>query len=379
MNSEVLIIGGGVIGLSIARELKARGVGRLTILDRGSLGAEASWAAAGMLAPNVEVASDPAFHRLCVESLELYPDFCRSLTEDTGIDPELDTSGTLFLAFNDEDVEQLDMRARQLDRGVRDVERLSAARVRDLEPSISDEVREGLLFPNDWQVENRMLLLALRRSSELNGTRVLENQDVSEILTDGDRAIGVRTAGGDHRADAIVLATGAWTSLIKLGDAAVPLDVKPIRGQMVCFGTGSRRLRRVVFSPRGYVTPRADGRVLVGATVEDSGFDKSVDDRATVSLASAGVEIAPMLADHSLIDTWAGLRPYAANGVPILGDVPGWNGLFIATGHYRNGILLAPVTAKILAGRIIDGTESDYLRLFGAPRHESTAARTAIR
>ena len=378
MRSEVLIVGGGVIGLSIARELHTRGVRSISVVDRGRLGREASWAAAGMLAPNVEVDSDDLFHRLCAESHDLYPEFCRGLLEETGIDPELDTSGTLFVAFTDADVEELDQRYRRLDKKTSAVERLSASSISELEPFVSDKVREGLLFPNDWQVENRKLLSALQRSAELNGIRLVENAEVIELLTDGSRVTGARTSNQDLPASAVVLATGAWTSFIKLGDTSVPVEVKPIRGQMLCFDATRRRLSRVIFSQRGYVTPRTDGRVLVGATVEDAGFDKAVTEGATEMLVAAGLEIAPGLEEFPIKETWTGLRPFAADGLPVMGEIPGSENLFVATAHYRNGILLAPKTAEIMADRIADGVDSEFFSSFGSERFTRKMATSPL-
>jgi glycine oxidase len=368
MSSEILIAGGGVIGLAIARELHKRGVQNITIVDRGPVGAEASWAAAGMLAPNIEAPKENAFHRFCTEALEIYPEFAAELLDETGIDIELDRSGTLCIGFGETDDAELEEHAA---RGFR---KLSAAEVREIEPSISDDVTSGVLFPDDCQIENRKLLKALRASIEKRGIRIHEDTEILGLLTEGSKVTGARTADGDLYADVTVLATGAWTSLIKIGDTKFPVTVSPIRGQMISFETSGRSISRVVSSPRGYLVPRADGRVLVGATVEDVGFDKTTTDEALVSLKEAAVEIAPELARFEITEHWAGLRPYAADGFPVLGELPGFDTAFVATAHYRNGILLAPITAEIMAERIFSGGESPYLRLFGINRIDSMRA-----
>src|SRR5688572_1780477 len=207
MNTEVLIIGGGVIGLTIARELRKKGVGRIAVVDRGPLGSEASWAAAGMLAPNIEVDHVDFFHRFCTESLGLYPGFAESLKEETGIDIELDRSGTLYIAFTEPDVVELRARWERQKRADLEIEHLSAAEITSVEPLISRDVREGLVFPNDWQVENRKLLVALRKSCEITDVEILEQTDVVELLTDGRRVIGVRTSARDIYSETTVLAT----------------------------------------------------------------------------------------------------------------------------------------------------------------------------
>jgi glycine oxidase len=376
MNSEVLIIGGGVIGLSIARELHKRVAGRITIVDRGTIGGEASYAAAGMLAPNIETDTSEDFHRFGTESLNLYPDFAAQLLAETGVDIELDRSGTLCLAFDENEAAELtETFRRQKVRNV-PVEYLSGDAVRGLEPLVSKSAQAALLYSADWQVENRKLLSALRTFAERNGIRIVENVTVSELLADGSRVLGVKTAAGDMLADTTILATGAWTSLIKIGDASMPGSVKPIRGQMISFESGARQIGRVIYSPRGYLVPRADGRVLVGATVEDVGFDKSVTIEGIDSLRLAAAEIVPRLGDLEIGEKWAGLRPFAADGLPVLGEIPGYENAFVATAHFRNGILLAPKTAEIICDRILSNAASSYLELYGVGRFLSAANAT---
>jgi glycine oxidase len=377
MNSEVLIIGGGVIGLTIARELHKKGAGRITIIDRGPIGSEASWAAAGMLAPNIETDTSDDFHRFGTESLELYPDLSASLLEETGVDVELDRSGTLCLAFNEAERAELDETYQQQNLRSVPVVRLSADDVRYLEPSVSSAASGGLFYPSDWQIENRKLLAALKKFAESNGIRIVENTEVSELMTDGRRIVGARTAAGEMKAHVTVLATGAWTSLIKIGDAFLPVSVQPIRGQMISFSTGKRLVRRVVYSHRGYIVPRADGRVLVGATVEDVGFAKSTTAEGVASLKDAAEEIAPCLQDFEITERWAGLRPFVADGLPVLGEIPAFENIFIATAHYRNGILLAPKTAQLIAERIVDGVNSKVLELYGVGRFAAAANANA--
>ena len=376
MNSEVLIIGGGVIGLSIARDLHKRGSGRITIVDRGTLGREASWAAAGMLAPNIETDTSDDFHRFGIESLGLYPRFASELLEETGIDIELDRSGTLCLAFDESEAAELRaVYERQRQRNV-EVEHLTGAAIRELEPSVSPLVCRALVYPDDWQVENRKLVGALRTFSEINGIQIIEGVEVSELVAEGGRILGARTSAGDISAGVTIIATGAWTSLIKIGGLALPISVRPIRGQMISLNSGSRKIRRVIYSPRGYVVPRADGRVLVGATVEDVGFEKNTTRDGIGSLKDAGAEIIPLLKGSAVAEEWAGLRPFASDGLPIIGDLPGYENAFVATAHYRNGILLAPKTAGIISDRIVHGRTSRYLDLYGTARFSPAASVT---
>lgn len=378
MDCEVLVIGGGVIGLSIARELRKRGAGKIKVIDRGSLGAESSWAAAGMLAPNIETDETEGFHRFGMESLDTYPAFAKSLLEETGIDIELDRTGTLCLAFNDAEVAALQKTFEQQKKRNVEIAWLDTDDLRELEPTISSDAVAGLRYANDWQVENRKLIEALRKFAELNDISIVENVEVTELIKDGSGVTGVRTAADDIRSEWTVVATGAWTSLIKIAGASFPVRVKPIRGQMISFESTARPLRHVVYSRRGYVVPRADGRVLVGATVEDIGFDKRTTSEAIESLRTAAVEISPRFAELEIAESWAGLRPFAADGLPVIGDVPGCTNALVATAHYRNGILLAPKTAELIAAKIIDDRDSEYFEMFGADRFEVAANANSI-
>lgn len=368
MNYDVLVIGGGVIGLSIARELSRHKAGRIAVIERGIVGREASYAAAGMLAPNAENETVDGFYRLCDDSRQMFPDFAATLLDETGIDIELDRSGTLYAGFTEADSEHLNSRyIRQVDAGI-PVERLSAADTTKAEPNISPTVRESLFFANDWQVENRRLLTALEASVRGANIDILETTAVDSLIIEQGRVTGVVSNGSLISAARIVLATGAWTSLIKIDGVPVPIEVKPIRGQMIGFSPADRIFRHVIYSPRGYLVPRADGRILIGATVEDVGFDHDTTDDALKQLRTAGEEIAPGLAASNLAESWAGLRPYAADGLPILGPLAGIEGLTIATAHYRNGILLAPITARLIVERIVKGSNSEFFDLYGSQR-----------
>ncbi len=378
MNSDVLIIGGGVIGLSIARELHKKGVRKITLLEKGVVGQESSWAAAGMLGPQAEANEGGAFFDMMLESRDLYPAFAAELLDETGIDIELDRAGTMYLAFTDEDAHELRERFEWQRQVGLAVEYLSAEEARKAEPFVSTDVREALLFPHDWQVENRKLLDALRRYAEISGIEIRENTEVERLVIDGGRITGGETAEGKFLADKTVLATGAWTSLIKLGIADSPIKIEPVRGQIVAFRTAQRMFQHVIYSRRGYIVPRADGRILAGSTSENVGFDKSVTESAATRLREIAFEIAPSISGLPIADQWAGLRPFAADGLPILGEISGFRGLFVATAHYRNGILLAPLTARIVADRIADGTESRYFTDFGPGRFSLRRVSVAI-
>lgn len=373
MNSGVLVIGGGVVGLSIARQLKKKGIGKITILERGEIGREASFAAAGMLAPHAETDKFDDFYYLCNESNQLYPQFAAELFAETGVDIELERSGTFYLAFNDQDSLEIRRRFEWQKKAGLKIEYLAAAEIRRAEPFVSPDVREGLFFPNDWQVENRKLIAALQKFAALNEIEIITNTEVSDLLTENGKIVGAETKEEKFFAEKVVLTTGAWTSFIKIPDFVLPRIV-PIRGQLLSFRTVKRLFFHVIYSPRGYIVPRLDGKILAGATVENVGFDKQTTDGGINFIKENAVEIAPNLSNLEISETWAGLRPFATDGLPILGSFPQVENLFIATGHYRNGILLAPLTGELMAEKIINNSSSSstskYLDVFSPQRFE---------
>lgn len=376
-NSDILIVGGGIIGLTLARELRKSGAGKIIILERGAAtGRESSYAAAGMLAPHAECVRADDFFYFCTESNKLYPKFAEELFGETGVDIELDRSGTLYLAFTENDSREIGKRFEWQKKSKFPIEYLTANDVRKTEPFVSPDVREGLFFSDDWQVENRKLLDALEKFAEFNDIEIITNSEVKRLLIESGKIVGAQTDAEKFFAPVVVLATGAWTSFVKAGgenNLALP-TVKPIRGQMISFRTAKRLFERVIYTPRGYIVPRADGRILSGATVEDVGFDKNLTETGVEFLRQNAFEISPSLANLEIAEKWAGLRPFAADGLPILGALPDAENLFAATAHYRNGILLAPLTAKILSDKILNDADSKYLEVFGARRFQ--AAKT---
>ena len=351
--SEVLIIGGGVIGLSTARELRKRGVGSISIVERGKVGREASWAAAGMLSPDIEADPNGHFYRLCRRSLSMYPQFADELFAETGVDIELDRAGTLAVGFeNSDDLESIYREQRMAGVNVRS---LTTRDVLELEPNLSDRVTSALFYVDNWQVENRKLLKALNTFCMRHEIGIKEDSTVERLLIENGKVVGVETGSGRVTAEHVVLATGAWTSLIKIGDSGMPFEIKPVLGQMICFAPNENLLHCVIHSQRGYLVPKQDGRILAGSTSEDRGFEKGVTDEVVMQLHDMAAEIVPALADESMVDSWSGLRPCSSDQLPVIGNIAGISNLTIATGHYRNGILLAPGTAQIVADHLTEG------------------------
>ncbi|HEV2704838.1 MAG TPA: glycine oxidase ThiO [Pyrinomonadaceae bacterium] len=378
--ADVVVVGGGVVGLSVARALARRGLS-VALIERGEVGREASHAAGGMLAPQSEADRDDAFFRLQCAGRDLYPAFAESLLAETGHDIELERTGTLYLAFTDEDEAELERRYTWQRGAGLPVERLTPSEALTLEPTLSTRLRFALRFPLDWQVENRRLVRALSAAARVRGVRIYEGTEVTALRVERGRVVGVELAGGTHvGAGCVVVAAGAWSSRLSMSEQQSSQEthprIEPVRGQMLCFAPhaphGSpTRGRHVVYTRRGYVVPRLDGRILAGSTTERVGFNKLVTAGGVRDVLAHALEISPALAALELSETWAGLRPCAEDEWPVIGASGEVEGLYYATGHYRNGILLAPLTGELLAALIVEGARPADAATFSA--HELDA------
>lgn len=336
---DILIVGGGIIGCALGFRLAQEKL-RVTVLDRSEPGQEASWAAAGMLAPTSEHHAVGALAELCRASARLYPEWLSRLgVGEVGYREE----GTLQIAFSEEE-------ARALDR--LPGERLPAEELRWREPALSERALAGVYLPDDRQVDNRRLLAALVEACRRRGVRFEAGPEVRCVRVEGGRATGVRLADGSERAaGTVVNAAGCWAG--SLGEPASRYaPVRPVRGQMMTLAAEAALLRHVVRSARGYLVPRSDGRILLGSTMEDAGYDKSLTPAGLQGILAAAMEIAPAVASLPFAGAWAGLRPDTPDHRPILGAT-GIENYFVATGHFRNGVLLAPITAELLADVIL--------------------------
>ena len=373
--ADVVIVGGGVIGLSIARQLALRGLRRVTVIERGVFGKEASWAAGGILAPQVEADRPDAFFELARASRDLYPAFARALQDETGIDVHLDQTGTLYVGFTVDDEREMRRRFDWQTRAGLCVEWLSGEDARRLEPNLSAHVRCALRFPDDWQVDNRKLIQALVVSNEKLGVQLITNCEIRSVRIENGRVTGIESETTSIAAATVVIAAGAWISEIKTSEPnSSTVQIEPVRGQMLCFQTEPVFARHVIYSSRGYLVPRRDGRLLAGSTSERVGFDKRVTEEGAVSIKSMAFEIAPGLESAAIVDSWAGFRPHAPDDLPVLGPASDIDGLFYATGHYRNGILLAPITAEIIAEAVANRKGSRLPESFSPNRFRLAAA-----
>ncbi|MEN3332030.1 MAG: glycine oxidase [Blastocatellia bacterium] len=358
---DVIIVGGGVIGCSIALRLARAGL-KVAIIERGRTGCEASRAAAGMLSPQAEASEPGAFLDLCLRSRALYREFAELLKDLSGIDIEYRDEGTLCLALEGEDSNQIARWASWQKTAALPLEELTASDIAALEPAVTKAAARGVFVPGDHQVENRRLLDALDAAIRQAGVEVIEGAEVAALLIERQRAVGIICNDARMRAGAVVVAAGSWSSRL-LQPVGLGVRVTPVRGQILAVRGAATHLSHVLHSSRAYLVPRTDGRVVIGATVEYVGFYKAVTASGIRGLLDAAIEIVPALADAEIVETWAGFRPDTEDHLPVIGPCEIAN-LFLATGHFRNGILLAPITAELLAQCVIQQTVPDALRPF---------------
>lgn len=353
-SADVVVIGGGVIGLSVAWRAAQRGL-RVTVLERGELGGATSYVAAGMLAPVAE--ADPCEQPLLtlgIVSARSYPAFVHELAEASGRDPGYLRCGTLLAARDDDEAEAL-TRELAMRHGLGlTAHRLRASEARRLEPALAPALRLALELPEDHAVDPRRLTAALADGARGAGAVLRAGTEVAEVMVAGGRARGARLRAGDQiEADQVVIAAGPWSAT--LGgippEARVPL--RPVKGQVLRMHdpAGPGLLSSVLRMGPAYIVPRGDGRYVLGATMEERGFDTSVTGGAVFELLRDAVELLPGLSELVIDELSAGLRPAAPDNAPVIGQsvTPG---LIWATGHYRNGVLLAPVTAEIVASAL---------------------------
>jgi glycine oxidase len=366
MRPDVAIIGGGVMGCAVALRLAQRGVA-VTVIERGIPGAEASSAAAGILGPQMESDTPGPLLELGLRSRALYPALAAELRDAAGVDIGYVKSGVLALALDEaEEAELTARRTWQLGRGLR-VETLAPAVVRELEPAVTTEIRAALRFPDDGQVNARELARALSQAAAAAGARFLQGRYVRRVLIDRGAAVGVELDGENLAAGCVVVAAGSWSGLIE--GAGVPgLVVRPARGQIALIETRPPMFRHVVsVHGRGYLVPRRDGTVLAGSTMEMAGFRKEVTVGGLAQILGLASLLVPALADAPVTGTWSNFRPYTEDHLPVLGHTP-IRDLVLATGHFRNGILLAPITAQAIAELVAGGSSSVDLQPFSVSR-----------
>ena len=373
-NKKILIIGGGVIGLGIGWQLAKAGAA-VTIYDRGQAGRGASWAAAGMLGPIAEAHSDELdLLKLSNQSLARYPEWIDELETETEMPIGYRAEGTLIIGIEDDDAYQLRHSYNLIQALELKVEWLDGQEARKIESALSPHVTAAIRCETDHQVDNRLMGQALRSTYEGRGGVLHQNSTVERIVIENGTAIGVQTQDGFQAADVCVLAAGCWSGQIGgLPDAIIP-PVRPVKGQMLALQMREdTMLENVIRTVKArypmpvYLVPRSDGRLIVGATTEELGFDTDLTVGGVYELLHGACEAVPGIYELPLIETWTGLRPGSTDNAPILGKTPVEN-LIYATGHYRNGILLTPITAYEVSDLILTGETSETIAPFHLDR-----------
>lgn len=373
---RVAVIGGGIIGLSIAWRLASAGC-RVDVYDRGEPGRGATWAAAGMLAAGAEAEPGEetlfAFNRL---SQQRWPEFARELAEASGIDVGYRDEGTLRIALNRDDAAKLRATCDFQQRLGVELEWLDGPAVRRLEPHLAPGVVAAVLSRHDHQVDNRRVAPALVAAVTAAGGRIHAKTAIDEVAISHGRVVGVVVGGTVVAADVVVLAAGAWSREITGIPPTLRPPVRPVKGQMIALrmDPAAPLVRHVVWAPRAYLVPRRDGRLLVGATVEERGFDPALTAGAMLALLEGAWRTFPGIEELPVDETWCGFRPGSRDDAPILGPCE-IGGLVFATGHHRNGILLAPATADVISRLVLTGEMDPAARPFGLDRFTKPQVR----
>lgn len=374
----IVIVGAGICGLGIGWHL-ARAGREVTLFDRGDAGRGASWAAGGMLAPRAEAEpGEEGLLPLLLEGRALWPAYAQELEAASGLALGYRDEGILVVAPDRDEAERL-RSLYDYHRGLGlELQWLNGLEARRLEPHLSRNIAGAVLSPEDHQVDNRKVVEALKRAFVSAGGILRENCPVDEIMVKGERAVGVRSGSETTAADCVVLAAGAWSRDLPGLPEAVRPPVRPLKGQMLALrmGPGAPLLRHVLWVPDGYLIPRDDGRLLVGGTVEEMGFDDSNTAGGLYEILKNAWEALPGIYDLPLDECWAGFRPASRDDAPLLGP-SALEGLVMATGHHRNGVLLAPITAQLVGDFILGGRVEPEMEAFLPTRFSQAPAGQA--
>ncbi len=364
LKSDVVVIGAGVIGCATAYRLAQEGL-KVLVVDQSNPGTGATRASAGMLTPLAEASEPGPFQKMALESLKIYPDFIQSVVADSQVEPDFQRTGVLRVALTPQEAEKLSALAR-LNLGLPTFW-LSPEEARELEPNLSPAILGALWSPEEAQLESSRWLVALIYAGQRRGVQYLYGQPVKAFLTQGGRVLGVALSQEEIQAGVTILAAGAWSGILARA-LEITLPVFPVRGQVFSVIQPPQPMQKVVFGNLedfiGYLVPKPNGRIIIGGTMEPVGFNPFVTLEGLEKLATVARTLAPGLKDALFESAWAGLRPGTPDHHPILGPVEGWEGFLLATGHFRSGILLAPITAEWICRLVREGSTFEEIHPF---------------
>ncbi|MCH6264407.1 glycine oxidase ThiO [Neobacillus citreus] len=354
---DVAIIGGGVNGASIAYQLSKLGR-KVIIIEKEQIGCQASSAAAGMLAAQAELEYDGPLFQLAIKSQAMFSALANELLETTGVDIEFVNKGMLKIAETEDMAEEVIRQVTFQKKWDPTIKWLDAKELREMEPSLSPSVPGAMYLPNDGHVQPAKLTQAFAKAAVHFGAKILENTEVLSFLYQNGQVIGVQTTNGTILSDNFVVAAGAWAAQL-MRESGLEMNMYPVKGE--CFSVKTERpiINRTIFSDkRCYLVPKKNGEIYIGATMIEHTFDKKVTAKGIATLLERATQIIPQIKEAAWERVWAGIRPQTGDGLPYIGAHPRWKNLFVAAGHFRNGILLSPITGKLVA-ELIEGSLKD--------------------